>query len=141
MVNRLVGVWLGLLLVGAMIYPAHASSSAHRSGAPARTIVVTFRIDLTAQPERGTTFWVAYGPLDDHFGVVRLHQVGQRTFAAAVRLPTDGHTDFAYLAANGAIKTRLGWVPGDPSVTIRVFHRVTPGQGQLPPVSWTPAVG
>jgi hypothetical protein len=138
--KRILGV-AAVLLFAALIHPAYASTPGHRSGAPARTVAMTFRIVVSGRPARWTTFWVAYGPLDEHFGILRLRQTGQKVYETSVKLPTDGHTDFAYLVGNGAIKTRLGLEPGDPVTTIRIFHHVTPGQESLPPVLWQPPIG
>jgi hypothetical protein len=141
MMKRWLGSVAAMLLLAAMVHPAQARGSGHRTGVPAKTASMTFRIDLGARPAQGTTFWVAYGPLDGHFGLIRLHRLGPTEYGAVAELPRDGHTDFAYVAGNGTIKTRAGLAPGDPVVTIQVFHRVTPGQKKLPSVWWQPPLG
>lgn len=80
---------------------------------------VTFRLHVVGHPSPNTTFWVAYGPLDGHFGVIQLHTRSGGDLVAQEQLPTRGRTVFAYLAGHGVMVTPMGNVPGDPVVTIR----------------------
>jgi hypothetical protein len=101
---------------------------------------VTFRLQVSGPPARGATYWVAYGPLDGKFGIVRLTFAGSHMYKATRDLPAHGRAIFAYLSGYGSVWTRLGWVPGPPVVTIRRFGPTL--AWQLPTtVSWVPPIG
>ncbi|HEX6510406.1 MAG TPA: hypothetical protein VF221_22485 [Chloroflexota bacterium] len=102
---------------------------------------VTFRLRVRGMPPRGTTFWVAYGPLCGHFGVIELQPAGPRLYEATRRLPARGRTTLAYLSAVGHIKTRFGLAPGNPVTTI---HLAGPGplaRLARPTIEWQVPVG
>jgi|SRR5947209_17581029 len=140
--KRLFGMAAALLLCVVLASPASARVSNDRTvGMHARLVTMNFRLRLETQPAAGTTFWIAYGPLAGRFGLIRLHQTGQNLYTAHANLPAAGRANFAYIAGNGTVRTRLGLEPGIPTVTIRNFDRITPGQTQLPVVTWQPPIG
>jgi hypothetical protein len=87
------------------------------------------------------TYWVAYGPLDDRFGLDRLHAAGTSTYQASVWLPAAGSTTFAFLAGHGSIQTRFGPAPADPVITIKVFGPLSVAGTDLPVVQWHAPAG
>ena len=102
-------------------------------------VVATFRLQVAGSISPGTTFWVAYGPVDGHFGIVQLHGANG-TYSARQRVPA-GRTTVAYLAGHGTMKTRFGVAPGNPVVTIRRVESAVIGQGPLPTIRWIAPVG
>jgi hypothetical protein len=105
------------------------------------TALVTFRLQVSGQPASGTTFWVAYGPLDGHFGLIQLHASQSGLYTAQRRLPLHGRTIYSYLAGQGTAQTRIGRVPGDPVITIRTFGPLSLADQTLPLVRWQAPVG
>lgn len=128
-----------------LLLPVHTSSLA-RGLFEARPIArpplaQTFRLEVTGRTGPDATFWVAYGPLAGHFGMVQLHRAGSNTYAATAQLPGPGRTTFVYVSGHGAVHTRMGWVPGDPVMTIRTIGPVTVTQPHLPTVRWQAPIG
>lgn len=78
---------------------------------------VTFQLHVTGAHDPHMTFWVAYGPLDGRFGLIRLRSAGSDHYVASRVLPP-GRTVFSYIAGTGTAQTRLGPAPGAPAVTI-----------------------
>lgn len=128
-------VVLSIVLCAGWVKPSWA---AHPHGA---TVQTTFRLQVQGHVGPHTTFWVAYGPLADHWGIVRLHAAGHGMFVARRRLPLHGRSVFAYLVGNGTITTRIGPVPGNPVITIRRLGPLTISARGLPLVHWTAPVG
>lgn len=119
--------------------PFAGASSGTRHHAASQ--LVTFRLQVSGSPTPGATFWVAYGPLADRFGLVQLHPAGHGTYVARQDLPAEGRTVFAFLAGNGVIRTRFGPAPGDPVTTIQRFGPVSVWHLALPTVHWEAPVG
>jgi hypothetical protein len=97
---------------------------------------VTFHLRVQATPPPQMTFWVAYGPPAPHFGVVRLHPVGNGQYVGSRALPVGASASFTYLAGWGTVRTRAGAVPGDPVFVIKRTGRVRIGLARLPAVVW-----
>ena len=129
------------MLVLALGAASSSSVSARTSGTHARTVVATFRLQVSGHPEAATTFWVAWGPLGGHFGLVELRSQGSGRYAASAVLPAQGRTIFAYLAGHGVTQTRLGPVPGDPVLTIKTTGQLPLSNLRLPVVTWQVPVG
>jgi hypothetical protein len=131
---------LAVLTALALFLPAHSQAAARGAReirvAPRPRIVESFRLHVDGRVTPGTTFWVAYGPLAGHFGLIRLQPDGLHLYAATVRLPGSGRTQFAYVRGTGATRTQHGQVPGDPVVTIKVIGPVSVPQVELPTVQW-----
>ena len=108
---------------------------------PAAAVVQSFRLQVDGEVGAKATFWVAYGPLAGHFGLIRLHPVGANLYSATVRLPGSGRTQFAYLRGNGVVRTPQGQAPGDPVTTIRLIGPVSVPRVALPTVQWQAPVG
>jgi hypothetical protein len=123
---------LGAQAAGALHRPPHR--------APA-TVAVTFRLQVSGKPGQGTTFWVAYGPLADRFGLVQLHRSAPGLYAVTQSLPAQGRTIFAYLVGHGSIHTRFGSAPGDPVAIIKRVGPVSARGLGAPTVTWTAPVG
>jgi hypothetical protein len=83
-----------------------------------------FRLQVSGRPAEGTTFWVAYGPLQNQWGVIRLQARGGGVYSASASLPA-GRTTFAYLAAQGSVQTKSGPAPGGVPVTIALLGPTT----------------
>jgi hypothetical protein len=126
---------MALLLFLTSYSSLRAASSRHDTQAGSRTASVTFRLNVTGQ-DPSLTYWVAYGPLSDHFGLVRLHSMGSNRYGASDRLPTQGRTIFAYLAGHGVMHTRFGPAPGNPVVTIKRIGPLGMSHIRLALVQW-----
>jgi hypothetical protein len=105
------------------------------------TETATFRLHVAGPVGSSLTFWVAYGPLDDRFGLIQLHSVGRGLYQAQSLLPAQGRTVFAYLVGRGTIHARFGPAPGNPVVTIRRIGPVSMADLHLPMVRWSAPVG
>lgn len=122
--------------------PAFAAGS--RSGshlARPQTAVTVFQLAVSGSPRPGTTFWVAYGPLNGQFGLIQLTHRSGNTFSASKQLPTAGRTVFAYLAAQGVTRTPAGLAPGGRPMTIRRIGPTSIWPHGLPLIRWQPPVG
>ena len=143
--SRFAGHSLRLALAGLATLPALASvGSTHAASRPAahtRMTTVTFRLHAAARPTPGTTFWVAYGPLDDQWGIVRLLPQGNRLYTASRTLPADERTTFSYLMSSGVVRTRFGPEPQGPVVTVRRVGPITAARAARATVEWHPAAG
>jgi hypothetical protein len=129
--KSLVALTVAIALFVAALTPARAQRSP--------IAVATFRLQVAGSIAPGTTFWVAYGPVNGHFGIVRLRGANG-TYSAKERVPA-GRTTVAYLAGHGTMKTRFGVAPGNPVVTIHRVESAVIGQGPLPTVRWIAPVG
>jgi hypothetical protein len=86
------------------------------------------------------TFWVAYGPLQDKWGIIQLHAAGLNLYGARAKLPR-GHTVFSFIQGSGVLHTRLGLVPGNPVTTIRQIGPTSASGGDFPLVVWREPMG
>lgn len=121
-----------------------ASAAARHAPSAARLDVVarTFSLHVIGSPDRRATFWVAYGPLQGRFGVVRLRRTRVPTiYAATVSLPARGRAIFAYLAGEGTVQSPAGDMPGDPVVTLARTGPLSLTRGDAPPVNWRVPIG
>lgn len=127
-------------LTAALPAAAHARAS-HRGAAHTPLAPATFRLHVSGRPSPGTTFWVAYGPLADKWGTIRLHGTGGGNYAATATLPEKARSTFAYVAGQGRVRTPAGWAPGGPIVTIRLTGLVTAAQASAAMVQWQAPIG
>jgi hypothetical protein len=133
-----------LALTVALAAPPLPGSAARVPAGATRTESIRlaeFRLHVEGRVPQDATFWVAYGPLGGHFGLMRLRAVGRSDFEVRERLPATGSTIFAYISGHGAVRTRLGWVPGGPVTTIRRIGPVALAHLSLPTVQWRPPLG
>ena len=124
------------------------TSGAHASGLngltrsqTAHSSSTTFRVSVTGTAAKGTTFWVAHGPLNGRFGVIRLQHESGKTYTARVTLPNNETTSFTYLAAQG-----VQWVhglpePGGAVTVIRTLDSVTASAAAAQAVHWSVPLG
>ncbi|HEX6507689.1 MAG TPA: hypothetical protein VF221_08675 [Chloroflexota bacterium] len=131
--RRIAAPLLAIVVALASLSPASAGAAGHGS---ART---TFTLEVRGSISADATFWVAFGPLDDRWGLIQLHPAGHDLYQARVALPA-GRTAFAYLEGNGVAHSRLGSVPGDPTITI-ARRGPAPVSGTLPVVRWHAPIG
>jgi hypothetical protein len=119
---------------------ARAKQREHAAAHPG-SVVTTFRLRVAGRPAPNTTFWVAYGPLQGRWGVIRLaaHRAG--VYSAWALLPANGRTTFAYLAGQGTIQTKMGPAPGGVPTTIAVVGPTTAANAALVAVHWRPPAG
>jgi hypothetical protein len=107
----------------------------------ARFVATDFRLHVAGQVAPGTTFWVAYGPLNGKFAILRLQPAGNSTFVRRSNLPIGALATYTYVMGQGAVHTRLGQEPGNPVVTIRTVGPLTVRQVPLPTVQWHAPIG
>jgi hypothetical protein len=106
-----------------------------------RLVLTVFRLHITGHPGSHKSFWVSYGPLADHWGLLRLHPMGRGTFTVTRHLPAQERTIFVYLAGRGTIWTRGGVAPGSPIVTIRLIGPVSATDLGTAIVQWRAPIG
>lgn len=135
--QRLPALVLASSLLLASGVPVFAHSYGHRPG----TVSEAFRLQVAGHVSAGETFWVAYGPLNGRFAILRLHQVGAGRFVRNSTLPVGSRATYSYIMGHGVLHTRLGAVPGNPVVTIRAIGPVTVGQTPLPTIEWYAPIG
>jgi hypothetical protein len=104
-------------------------------------VMASVRIHVSGRADPLASYWVAWGPLDDKFGLVQLHRRSGNTFAGDQLLPAGGQTIFAYLVGRGVILTAHGPVPGDPVVTIKRVGPVSMAHLHLSTVEWSGTSG
>jgi len=94
--------------------PVAASARPAVAKSHAGTVPASFRIHVSGHGDPLASYWVAWGPLDDKFGLIQLRRQSGNTFAADQPLPASGQTIFAYLVGRGVVYTAHGPEPGDP---------------------------
>jgi hypothetical protein len=104
--RTLLAMALGLMAVFPNVARADRQPDPHQLRA-----TITFRLHVTRQPSVGTTFWVAYGPLDGRFTILQLNNTHRV-------LPLRERTLVTFLTGKGAIHTRYGQEPGPPVTVI-----------------------
>ena len=129
---------VAIMLAISVLVTSGARTEAQGTGG---RMVETFRLLVHGQIAPRTTFWVAYGPLADTFGIVRLHPVGQGRYTARRSLPAHGRTIVAYLAGTGSVVMPYGSAPGNPVTTIRTIGPVAVSQLNGRVVQWDAPVG
>jgi hypothetical protein len=137
MKHLLAGI-LVLTAVAISVTPAWAqpsSRSVHSS-----ISVSIFRLVVQGTVARNDTFWVAYGPLQDKWGIIHLHAAGANLYVARAKLPR-GRTVFSFIQGRGVLHTRLGSVPGNPVTTIRQIGPTSAPTGDFPLVVWREPIG
>jgi hypothetical protein len=133
---------LALALALSALSPAHASQmSPTQAWSPGHLTAQTFRLQVQGTPAAGSTFWVAFGPLDGRFGLIRLKSAGTGWYTARARLPRQGRTVFAFLAGQGVLHATFGLAPGNPVVTIRRVGPVEVGLHDPITAHWDAPVG
>lgn len=133
---------LRVTLVSATLLAGSLSvAQAATSGSTARMATVNFHLRVTSAPPQQMTFWVAYGPPEPTFGVVRLHRVGKGEYAGSRALPVGARASFTYLAGWGVINTKGGPMPGDPVVTIKRTRSLPIGSAPVPMIVWSGPAG
>jgi hypothetical protein len=132
-----------VLLAAALLSPASAFAGSSRFSPHShlRQEPVTFRLVVPGNVASAMTFWVAYGPLAGHFGIIQLMPKGNNTFSTRVTLPVQGRATFTYLAAFGRLKTPMGYVPRRGGVTIKTLGPTDPVTASMHPVRWLPPLG
>jgi hypothetical protein len=103
--------------------------------------MTVFRLHVGGRAASHASFWVAYGPMADHWGLIRLHTGGRGNYTAARLLPVAGDTLFAYLGGQTTVRTRGGVAPGSPIVTIRLIGPVSAAQLGTTTVQWQIPIG
>jgi hypothetical protein len=140
---------LGNTIIGSGLALSVGLSAAQATSLPAeqrgqlRTVAYTFRLQVSGTPDARATFWVAYGPLQGRFGVIRLRSTASgQVYTATRRLPLHARAYFAYLAGQGTLHTKAGIVPGNPVTVIQRVgpFTVQPGRG-IPAAHWAAPVG
>lgn len=104
------------------------------------TSVSIFRLIVRGAVARDDTFWVAYGPLQDKWGIFQLHAAGANLYVGRAKLPR-GRTVFSFIQGRGVLHTRLGSVPGNPVTTIRQIGPTSAPIGDFPLVVWREPMG
>ena len=120
---------------------AHATSVHQPPSRAPRVTTTTFSLTVAGIPAKGTTFWVAHGPLAARFGVIRLQPHGNHTYSARVSLPVTGVTSFTYLAARGTQMVHGMPQPGGAVVVIRTMDSVTATVASQRVVHWSVPLG
>jgi hypothetical protein len=120
---------------------AQAAATGASSNNRPQTVLTNFTLRVTGHVERGTTFWVAYGPVAGRFGIIQLRETSVGVYAASRSLPTAGRAVFTYLAGQGAVKSRMGLVPGNPVTTVKTVGPLSVWPHGVPAVRWQPPVG
>lgn len=120
---------------------ASAATSSLSPGGSARFSTTTFSLTVAGTPSKGTTFWVAHGPLGGRFGVIRLRAHGNHTYSAKVTLPAGGVTSFTYLAAEGTQIVHGTPQPGGAVMVIRSINSVTAKVAAARVVRWSVPLG
>lgn len=130
-----------LVLASSLLFATAPTILAQPLGGHARFVATDFRLHVAGHLAPGTTFWVAYGPLNGKFAILRLQSVGNGTFVRRSSLPAGARATYTYVMGHGALHTRLGQEPGNPVVTIRTLGPFTVRQAPLPTVEWHAPIG
>lgn len=135
---------LPTLILVVLIVPmasARAASSHGPAASRPQTALTIFRLQVAGNVDRGTTFWVAYGPLAGKFGMVQLRQRSAGVYEASRILPTGDRSIFAYMVGHGAVKTQEGLVPGNPVTVVKKVGPLSVWPHGVPAVRWQAPVG
>jgi hypothetical protein len=127
----------GLAIAAVMV--ASLLSFCQAAGAQTQSsphVTVAFRLHVSGLLPDKATFWVAYGPIDGRFWVVRLRRSVEGTFGTRRSLPSDGTSDFTYLVGRGTVSTPAGPAPGNPVTVIRTFGHVSADKVARARVVW-----
>lgn len=101
----------------------------------------TFQLAVAGSPVRGATFWVSYGPLAGHFGVIQLHSNGNHLYSARAGLPLKESSTFTFLQAQGIQMVHGLPQPGGIPVVIRRMDAVTAVAVSQRIVHWSVPLG
>lgn len=123
------------LLALATLFQSSRVLAAPQKSAPA-TLSVSFRVHVNGHVPAGSTFWLAYGPLNGQWGIVQLQHSGRSLYAATRRIPASQRGVFTFLTAQGIRHTRLGAVPGGIPVVIAHLGPIFAAQLQNRIVQW-----
>lgn len=102
---------------------------------------VRFQLHVTGKHTRGATYWVAYGPIGGHFGVIRLVRASSGLYTAVRDFPLGARGEFTYLAAVGQVNTPAGPAPARDIVTIRTTGIMSLRAGAVSTVTWSGPTG
>jgi hypothetical protein len=135
-VRPFVAVLLPLLFATSIMTPALAANQTrpHLSA-------MTFRLHVHGRIDPDATFWLAHGPIDGRFGIERLHFRGHGIFVLSHGFPLGVRAVFTFVMGHGVIKTRAGFEPGNPVVTISSIGPVYLNGETLPTVNWQAPIG
>ncbi len=114
---------------------------AHAVSRQSPVVATTFRLHVSGQLTSGTTFWVAYGPANGRFSILRMRAIGHGTYARIANLPRGTRTSYSYIMGHGVLHSRLGQIPGNPVLTIRTIGPVTVGNAPPAGVEWQAPIG
>lgn len=120
----LVSLILGVALPWTNVGAGHAAAP--------RLVSTAFHVRLPAGISPGTTIWVAYGPVAGKFGIIRMHSISPRQYAASAKLPRGSRATFYYVEGQGTIHTRAGLAPGNPTRTLGRVGPVVIGRQPVP---------
>lgn len=142
--RRKVVRWAALVLLAlSVLAPSVALASG--SLAPAQRHVreapITFRLIVPGKVASNVTFWVAYGPLAGHFGIIQLKPAGRGMYTARVTLPIEAGASFSYISGFGRMHTKIGYVPKRVGVTIKTIGPTDALTASARPVRWLPPIG
>ncbi len=132
---------IGPVLAMALAISASTPAFAHSSSRHPRMATMTFSIQVAGDIGPGTTFWLAHGPINGRFGIVRMHRVGRNTYAVQQIFPKGHRATFTYVMGHGAIETPGGPAPGDPVVIIDTVGPLHLNGETLPTIQWQAPIG
>ena len=135
MTRLLAPIAVPFILASSLSVAQARQTGSARSHQHSRMVQATFRLQVKGNPS-GHTFWVAYGPLNDQFGLIQLRPSSRGLYTATHSLPADGRTIFAFLAGSGTISTHFGAAPGDPVLTIKRIGPVSMASWKSPTIVW-----
>jgi hypothetical protein len=138
---RLLAVCAALLVTTAFFSAEARARTPLRPVSKQRTVLTTFNLHVMGKPAAHTTFWVAYGPLADHWGVIQLRASGHGLFTAQRFLPAVGRTIYVYLAGHDFVTTPLGSAPGIPIIAIRWVGPMSASRIGTVIVEWSVPIG
>lgn len=130
-----------LVFASSLLLGMGVPALAHTVSRQPQLVATTFRLHVSGRLTPGTTFWVAYGPLDGHFAILRMRAVGNGSYVRSANLPRGARASYSYVMGHGVLRSRVGRVPGNPVVTIRSIGPVTVGQTPLHSVQWQAPIG
>lgn len=129
-----------VLCIGLVLTSPSVSASS-RTATTAHFSPYVFRLRVVNAVSPGTTLWVAHGPINGRFGLVRLHRVAGNLYEGTQRFPANARAEFFFLAGQGVAHTREGAAPGGMVQTIAHEGPLTLTTRQLPLVRWQGPVG
>lgn len=139
--NRLVSMGIGCASALFWVTGVHAANVHHQPSHRVHLSSTTFSLAVAGTPAKGTTFWVAHGPLAGRLGVIKLRLRGHHIYTARTSLPVDGVTTFTYLAAQGSQIVHGTLQPAGTVVVIRTIESVSAALASQRIVHWSVPLG